>query len=56
VPPGARRRPWPLIEPTVPPVPGEIHVFSIVIAFGAVTLVATGFLFVAQMFEDFRHA
>jgi len=29
-------------------------VFSIVIGFGVATLLATGFLFVAQMLEDFR--
>ena len=35
---------------------GETHVFSIVIGFGVATLLATGFLFVAQMLEDFRGA
>ena len=35
---------------------GEIHVFSVVIGFGVATLLATGFLFVAQMLEDFRRA
>jgi hypothetical protein len=30
--------------------------FSIVICFGVATLLATGFLFVAQMLEDFRGA
>jgi hypothetical protein len=33
---------------------GEIQVFSIVIGFGVATLLATGFLFVVQMVEDFR--
>jgi hypothetical protein len=30
--------------------------FSVVIGFGVATLVATGFLFVVQMLEDFRRA
>jgi hypothetical protein len=35
---------------------GEIQVFSIVIGFGIATLLATGFLFVVQMVDDFRGA
>ena len=35
---------------------GEIHVFSIVIGFGVMTLLATGLLFVLQMVDDFLGA
>jgi hypothetical protein len=35
---------------------GEIPLFSIVIAFGVATLVATGLLFLLQISEDFRNA
>jgi len=35
---------------------GGIHVFSIVIGFGVVTLFATGLLFVVQILDDFRDA
>jgi len=34
--------------------PGESRLFSIVIGFGAVTLFATGCLFVVQIVDDFR--
>jgi hypothetical protein len=35
---------------------GETPLFSIVIAFGVATLVATGLLFLLQISEDFRNA
>jgi hypothetical protein len=35
---------------------GGIHVFSIVVGFGVATLLATGLLFVLQIFDDFRDA
>jgi hypothetical protein len=42
-----RRRHW---------LSGEFMLISIGVGFGVATLFATGFLFMAQMFEDFRDA